>query len=159
LQIGAIGGTLAGPYLLTPPMLTAHGKIRSMLKIQVIGSSAFLCLAYFASRHSLQAVAVAVLAAGFVRLTLMQIALTECTGVTFAGLVSACSRSALIALLTVAAAAPALVLNDGSLSGALACLLMAGVSSGLILFGAIFALNHPLAREISNIWIRRNKMA
>ena len=99
------------------------------------------------------------LAAGFLKLSIMQFALTECIGLTFFRLLSACGRSALIAALTVAAAAPSLSFYDGSFGGALACLLTAGISAGVVLFGTLFGLNHPLARELTNAWMSRNKPA
>lgn len=152
VQIGAIGGFLAGPFLLAPSLLTAHGRVADILKIQLYGGGVFLLMVLPAAQHSLEAVAAAAVAAAFVKFACMQVAVRRCLGVGWRDRLRAVRQSLLLALPASAAAVPGSLLNDGSLTGALASVLAGGLGAVLVLVAGIFAIDHPMAAEVRSGW-------
>lgn len=148
VQIGALGGFFAGPFMLAPSLLTAHGRVRDILKIQLWGSGAFLLMVLPAVGHSLEAVAAAAVLAAFVKFAWMQVGVRRCLGVRALDRLRAVRKSLLLALLAFAAALPGSLLNDGSLAGALASVLTSALGAGLTLVAGIFAFGHPLVDEL-----------
>jgi len=159
LRIGALGGLLAAPYFLAPPILTAHGRVKSILSIQGIGGAIYLPALFFASQHSLEAVAIAGVLAGVCKLAIMQIAMRQAIGLSLLDLMRSCASSALIATGAVLATAPLLWLYDGSAGGAMIILGLAGLIAGASLTAGIFALKHPLAVELRKLRQKRTASA
>ncbi|MCX9156864.1 oligosaccharide flippase family protein [Niveibacterium sp. 24ML] len=155
LRIGAIGGIMAAPYFLGPPLLTAHGHVKDILKIQVIGGIVFLGALYFAASHSLVAVAATGVAGSLVRIAMIHGALHRNFGMRIGQLFSACRTNVLIAVLTGLLTAPVLLVYNGTVVSALAALLAAAAASIFALTLGIFALDHPLAAEVRIFWRNR----
>ena len=155
LRIGAVGGLLSAPYFLAPPILTAHGRVKSILTIQIVGGAVFLPLLYLASHHSLVAVALVGVVAVAVKLVIMQRALQQSIGLGPRALLGSCGRSVLIATVAVLATWPVLLIYDGSAWGALLVLGLAGLTAGTGLLGGILVFRHPLSAELSKFWQQR----
>ncbi|MDQ8024019.1 MAG: lipopolysaccharide biosynthesis protein [Moraxellaceae bacterium] len=155
IQIGAISGFLSSPYFLAPPLLTAHGRVKEILAVQLVGGLIFIAALALAAFHSLEAVAIAGTVCTVVKLWLLQRALSSTIGVRLAELLAACSRSATVgAIATVVGATPLLV-YDGTGPGALLTLALSGVASVIAFLASIFLLHHPIAQEVLAWWKRR----
>ena len=157
LQIVSLGGIISGPYMLAPPLLTAHGRVGALLRIQIPGAVVMIAAVVVAAPHGLVMIAFAGLGAHGVKIALIHRELARCARLNAAELAAAISKSALIGLLSVAAAAAVLPLDDGTLRGAVTCLGIAGPLTAIIALVGVMVLRHPLADELRSAWRYRWK--
>lgn len=151
LRIMSLTGLASAPYLLATPALTANKQIRSVLGIQLVSGAVLLPLVWFAARLDLQAVALAVVIGGMVKIALFQYHLRVGFGLRMIDLLRSVAPSVAAVAIGCIASAPALLLYEPSVSGAA---IASGVGAALgILVGGItlFATNHPLAAELRRL--------
>jgi O-antigen/teichoic acid export membrane protein len=151
LRIMSIGGVLSAPYVLAYPALTANGRVRDLLRAQLVGGAILLPMIWFASYMNLQAVAVAVVIGGTAKLVLFQYGLSTCFNLRLVELLRSVVPSAIPVAIAGLASAPALFVYDQSYSGA-ALTLALGAALALAAGGvSLFAIRHPLAAELRRL--------
>ena len=152
VRIGALGGLLATPYFLAPPILTAHGQVKIILQVQFFGGTAFLFLLYFAVTHSLEAVALAGVLGSFIKICLLQSGLRKCIDLGWLQLLAACKKSAIIAVLTLLVTAPTILLYEGTTKSAFSAVASSSVMATLTLTICLFIFEHPISNELKTLW-------
>ncbi|WP_417069579.1 lipopolysaccharide biosynthesis protein [Niveibacterium terrae] len=151
LQIGSIGGMLAAPYFLAPSLLTAHGRVREILQIQVVGGVLYLVALFFAAQQSLIAVALAGVFGSAIRIGMLQRTLQKSFGLGLARLLAACRNNLVIAAITTLLTTPVLFAYDGTTARALLTLAAAAAVSLTAFATCIVCFNHPLVDEIRGL--------
>ncbi len=155
LQIGSIGGVLFGPYVLAPSVLIANGRIKDILRMQIVGCVLIVAAAALGAQFSLEVLVAAVSVAAAVKFGFMQWALYRCAAVGCVELLRRCRQSAFIAALAVLSASPALLLYDGTAGGSFLCLAVGGALAFAILVAGILVFDHPLAAEARRLFPSR----
>jgi O-antigen/teichoic acid export membrane protein len=155
-QILCVGGAVLAVVILSGPLLTAIGQVKANLRREVAIQAPRLAFTLTAALHSLEAVAIAQVAAYLVALAISQVATRRFIGFGVSELVSFTWRSLALTGITLAAASlPLLLIGPAATDIA---------SDGLIpwrslllpsLFGTCgwlagaFLLDHPIRREIT----------
>jgi O-antigen/teichoic acid export membrane protein len=155
-QILCVGGAVLAVVILSGPLLTAIGQVKANLRREIAIQAPRLAFTLTAALHSLEAVAIAQVAAYLVALAISQVATRRFIGFGVSELVSFTWRSLALTGITLAAASlPLLLIGPAATDIA---------SDGLIpwrslllpsLFGTCgwlagaFLLDHPIRREIT----------
>lgn len=159
LRIIAIGSLLWAPYMLYNSLLAVGRAVHWQFRIQLLGAVALGLCVLIGSMVSLKAVALGVVAAGAVKLWVINRFFAEACGIRFSSLVDALKPSLAICTPGVLVAVAWKLLASSLALPPWAVALAGGTFAVMVVGVLAIRAQHPVLAEIRRVWPHRSRPA